>query len=129
MMTLYFRCHISYHSYTLFLDSNSDIYNGEGCRQLCKLISPNTNAVETCATKLSKSYNMEYTAKKRTHLPYSTALSKVSDVLSANKFFSKVYIESLAMISYHTSKRYSGETMANYLLSQVLYIIKLDYWI
>ena len=105
----------------LIICSNSDVYNGEGVRELCKrLTTGQISDLESCMSVLEKNADMIFTSKQQAHLSYSQELENLDNVLSGKKFFEIVFEESIQMIAALTPRSKKGvESMASYLLKQV----------
>ena len=100
------------------INTNADVYNGEGARELCKRLHSHersSSIIESCILELEEQVDMIYTPKQASHKSYSQELEKLHDLQSGKKFFESVFIESVHMVAANSD---NSESLASYLLKQ-----------
>ena len=100
------------------INTNADVYNGEGARELCKrlhTLDRSSSTIESCISELEEQMDMVFTPKQASHKSYSQELEKLHDLQSGKKFFENLFIESVKMIAAVSD---NTESLASYLLQQ-----------
>ena len=100
------------------INTNADVYNGEGARELCKRLHSHhrtSSIIDSCIYELEQQIDMIFTPKQTSHRSYSQELEKLHDLQSGKKFFENVFIESVRMIAAASD---NAESLASYLLKQ-----------